>query len=582
MAATAAINQLNSRAFKDRSRRTETVQDLVTDLELLFLQAGGLDDSDKRTVLINAFFEFPTVKARLERTSKWAEAVELAFVWESQTVVTERINLLRRYGAARTETTGGSTETADPTRHESDQARPEHSPARDGAPTRNDTTRTSSSLRPDPSPVPLDPDPALANSTGLTSRLPDPPTIRTINGSEVSGEDVNDSYSDSFDFEGTNASFATLVKSHPSRVGLSPNAATHDPTSLVAGAESTPKPLSGAPPPPPPPPLRTRLPLLTFRSTEDLDPRPRSRSRRSRSVDLSRPTTPAFVLDAMRPWAYDDRRSGPSPQRAARPPSFDPSRVSSEFDAYSKAPLPPRSPSLRHLARPDAPSPPSSPPSESATPMQGRVPTSAERGSPSPRLGPARAPAKLRKPRPLDLSPSTSFSTSSSSPHASRLSPLDRGPVGPASPRSSRHSRSCSTPNTPSFSFLSTSPSPVPHRLTSPIPLSPSARPPPVSSSSSSFLSSTSSSPSSSARRANRTSSLFNTLFRRHPKIETPSRAHRNAQDTLGNVRHSVTEERDDEDEGDGADRDAEVENGWQNVGRAPKSRGRPFEGLPP
>lgn len=48
LAQATAMNRLDTRGFRERGRRKEFISDLTGDLELLFLQAGIVDDEQKR------------------------------------------------------------------------------------------------------------------------------------------------------------------------------------------------------------------------------------------------------------------------------------------------------------------------------------------------------------------------------------------------------------------------------------------------------------------------------------------------------------------------------------------------------
>ncbi|GJN91737.1 hypothetical protein Rhopal_004760-T1 [Rhodotorula paludigena] len=92
-AATAAVNELNSRSFRGRGRRREGIKDLLNDLELLFLQAGVVDDEAQRRVFVGCFFEFPHCLSRLSRTTSFGAAVDEALRWEADMVRKERAAL---------------------------------------------------------------------------------------------------------------------------------------------------------------------------------------------------------------------------------------------------------------------------------------------------------------------------------------------------------------------------------------------------------------------------------------------------------------------------------------------------------
>ncbi|GAA5986858.1 hypothetical protein JCM11641_007820 [Rhodosporidiobolus odoratus] len=77
---------MNGRSFRERGSRRENVKDLVSDLELLFLQAGVVDDEAQRTAFIGCFFEFPQALHRLSRTSSYSGAVAEALAWEGDMV----------------------------------------------------------------------------------------------------------------------------------------------------------------------------------------------------------------------------------------------------------------------------------------------------------------------------------------------------------------------------------------------------------------------------------------------------------------------------------------------------------------
>ncbi|GAA5877427.1 hypothetical protein JCM8547_008796 [Rhodosporidiobolus lusitaniae] len=93
LAAAAAVNRINSRAFRERGRRREDVKDLVSDLELLFLQAGVLDDEAMKRAFVGCFFEFPKALHRLSRTSSYSASIAAALEWEGQMIAKERETL---------------------------------------------------------------------------------------------------------------------------------------------------------------------------------------------------------------------------------------------------------------------------------------------------------------------------------------------------------------------------------------------------------------------------------------------------------------------------------------------------------
>ncbi|KPV78561.1 uncharacterized protein RHOBADRAFT_41106 [Rhodotorula graminis WP1] len=95
-ATAAAVNALNARSFRERGRRREGVKDLVNDLDLLFLQAGVVDDESRMRVLIGTFFEFPHAVARLSRSSSYGAAVTEALSWEADMIRKERDALAAR------------------------------------------------------------------------------------------------------------------------------------------------------------------------------------------------------------------------------------------------------------------------------------------------------------------------------------------------------------------------------------------------------------------------------------------------------------------------------------------------------
>ncbi|GAA5900018.1 hypothetical protein JCM6882_007026 [Rhodosporidiobolus microsporus] len=90
LAAAAAVNRLNSRSFRERGSRRENVKDLISELELLFLQAGVVDDEAQRRAFIGCFFEFPRALHRLSRSSSYADACAKALEWEGEMVRKER------------------------------------------------------------------------------------------------------------------------------------------------------------------------------------------------------------------------------------------------------------------------------------------------------------------------------------------------------------------------------------------------------------------------------------------------------------------------------------------------------------
>ncbi|BGP44929.1 hypothetical protein JCM10450v2_000744 [Rhodotorula kratochvilovae] len=83
-------------SFRERGKRREGVKDLINDVELLFLQAGVLDDEAQRRAFISCFFEFPHCLSRLSRSSSYAGAVAEALAWEADMVRKEREALAMR------------------------------------------------------------------------------------------------------------------------------------------------------------------------------------------------------------------------------------------------------------------------------------------------------------------------------------------------------------------------------------------------------------------------------------------------------------------------------------------------------
>ncbi|GAA6005753.1 hypothetical protein JCM10207_005322 [Rhodosporidiobolus poonsookiae] len=92
LAAAAALNRLHARSFRERGLRRENVKDLISDVELLSLQAG-LDDITKHRAFVSCFFEFPHAFHRLSRTSTYEAATLEAMQWEAEMVQKEREDL---------------------------------------------------------------------------------------------------------------------------------------------------------------------------------------------------------------------------------------------------------------------------------------------------------------------------------------------------------------------------------------------------------------------------------------------------------------------------------------------------------
>ncbi|GEM06455.1 translation initiation factor IF-2 [Rhodotorula toruloides] len=90
LAMTSALNKLTARSFRERGRRREMVQDLVDDLEKLFLQAKIVEDDDRRRAFLGCFLEFPGLVKRLTAKDSFVSAIEEALVWEGEMVLKER------------------------------------------------------------------------------------------------------------------------------------------------------------------------------------------------------------------------------------------------------------------------------------------------------------------------------------------------------------------------------------------------------------------------------------------------------------------------------------------------------------
>ncbi|BGO96753.1 hypothetical protein NBRC10513v2_000689 [Rhodotorula toruloides] len=85
-----ALNKMTARSFRERGRRREMVQELVDDLERLFLQAKIVEDEAKRRAFVGCFLEFPGLVKRLAAKESFLSAVEEALVWEGEMVLKER------------------------------------------------------------------------------------------------------------------------------------------------------------------------------------------------------------------------------------------------------------------------------------------------------------------------------------------------------------------------------------------------------------------------------------------------------------------------------------------------------------
>ncbi|GAA5922225.1 hypothetical protein JCM1841_000685 [Sporobolomyces salmonicolor] len=118
LAAVAAVNRLNARSFRERGKRREHVRDLVGDIEMLFLQAGVVDDEARRRAYVGAFFEFPNLLARLARTTTFNQAVEQSLIWEAEMVARERESLTAHLRPRSSRVTGqGRTKSRADTMH---------------------------------------------------------------------------------------------------------------------------------------------------------------------------------------------------------------------------------------------------------------------------------------------------------------------------------------------------------------------------------------------------------------------------------------------------------------------------------
>ncbi|GAA6046726.1 hypothetical protein NBRC10513_001543 [Rhodotorula toruloides] len=108
-----ALNKMTARSFRERGRRREMVQELVDDLERLFLQAKIVEDEAKRRAFVGCFLEFPGLVKRLAAKESFLSAVEEALVWEGEMVLKERrvrtesMNTMLGAGWAEASTRGG-------------------------------------------------------------------------------------------------------------------------------------------------------------------------------------------------------------------------------------------------------------------------------------------------------------------------------------------------------------------------------------------------------------------------------------------------------------------------------------------
>ncbi|KAL7336778.1 translation initiation factor IF-2 [Rhodotorula toruloides] len=90
LAMASALNKLTARSFRERGRRREMVQDLVDDLERLFLQGKIVEDEAKRRAFVGCFLEFPGLVKRLAKKESFLSAVGEALDWEGEMVLKER------------------------------------------------------------------------------------------------------------------------------------------------------------------------------------------------------------------------------------------------------------------------------------------------------------------------------------------------------------------------------------------------------------------------------------------------------------------------------------------------------------
>ncbi|GAA6036832.1 hypothetical protein JCM8097_006302 [Rhodosporidiobolus ruineniae] len=90
LAAAAAVNRINARGFRERGQRRETIKDFVSELELLFQQAGLTEDEARKRAFVGCFFEFPQALHRLSRPRTYHDAVAEALSWEAEMVFKER------------------------------------------------------------------------------------------------------------------------------------------------------------------------------------------------------------------------------------------------------------------------------------------------------------------------------------------------------------------------------------------------------------------------------------------------------------------------------------------------------------
>ncbi|KAK4332461.1 LOW QUALITY PROTEIN: Metal homeostatis protein BSD2, partial [Rhodotorula toruloides] len=113
LAMASALNKMTARSFRERGRRREMVQELVDDLERLFLQAKIVEDEAKRRAFVGCFLEFPGLVKRLAAKESFLSAVEEALVWEGEMVLKERrvrtesMNTMLGAGWAEASTRGG-------------------------------------------------------------------------------------------------------------------------------------------------------------------------------------------------------------------------------------------------------------------------------------------------------------------------------------------------------------------------------------------------------------------------------------------------------------------------------------------
>ncbi|GAA5876438.1 hypothetical protein JCM16303_003532 [Sporobolomyces ruberrimus] len=324
LASSALSNELNSRTFKQRGKRAETVLDLVNDLERLFLQAGIREDGHKRSLFGCAFVDFPELTAQLDSAGTYASALVIAF--ES-----ERSNIRERRGGNRRNSRPAEEHAQRSTALTRISEQQDHHSTEGSGIHSSTLTSTDLDTRKKSIGVAIGTHSRATAAPASSSR--DSASITDIRGDHGDSDDVVSPslpYSLSReDLRGGSepTSLHIVDASSSSSDRILPELSQFD-DSTPAHSTPTPSHLSQLPRPP-----LSRPPLPSFelplRTSFASPPRPKSQLssyRRTQSVDLDRVPerilTPPFVSEATKPL-------------------FHPSRPATSQSLYSRAPIPP-------------------------------------------------------------------------------------------------------------------------------------------------------------------------------------------------------------------------------------------------